>query len=63
MDEDEEAARKARAEYVLGEDLSALSIEELEERITAYESEITRLRQVIDKKQRVRSAADDFFRS
>ena len=63
MDLDDEDAKKAVAEYAVGEDLDTLSIEELHERITAYEAEIARLRQMIDEKQRVKSAADDFFRN
>ena len=51
------------AEYAVGEDLDALSIEELQERITAYESEIARLRQMIDEKHRVKTDADAFFRN
>jgi uncharacterized small protein (DUF1192 family) len=63
MDLDDEDVKKAVADYSVGEDLSALSIEELHERITAYESEITRLRQMIDEKQQVKSDADAFFRN
>lgn len=60
---DDEDAKKATEDYVVGEDLDALSIEELHERITAYEAEIARLRQMIDDKQRVKSDADAFFRN
>ncbi len=60
---DDEDAKKAIADYIVGEDLDALSIEELHERITAYEGEIARLRQMIDEKQRVKTDAAAFFRN
>ncbi len=63
MDLDDEDVKKAVAAYSVGEDLDALSIEELQDRITAYESEIARLRQMIDEKHRVKNDADAFFRN
>ena len=63
MNFDDEDVRKAVAEYQVGEDLSTLSIEELEARITAYESEIARLRQMIGEKHQVKNDADAFFRN
>ena len=63
MDLDDDEAKKAVAEFRIGEDLGALSIEELHERITAYGVEIDRLRQMIDEKKRVKTDADAVFRS
>lgn len=63
MDLDDEDRKKAVAEFVVGEDLDSLSIEELGERISAYEAEIARLRQMIDEKHNVKSAADAFFQN
>lgn len=63
MDINEEDAKKRVDGYRVGEDLDALSIEELHERIAAYEAEITRLRLTIDEKHQVKNDADAFFRS
>ena len=49
--------------HVIGENLDAISVAELEHRIQALESEISRLRAEIAKKQASRSAADAFFRN
>ena len=56
-------APKKPANMVIGENLDAISVAELEQRIQALESEIIRLRAEIDKKQASRSAADAFFRN
>ena len=61
MDLDE--APKKPANMVIGENLDAISVAELEQRIQALESEIARLRIEIAKKQASRNAADAFFRS
>ena len=60
--DDLEQPRKP-AGIVLGEDLSTLSIEELEARISACESEIDRLRAALAAKRHSQAAADNFFRS
>ena len=60
--QDEEAPKKP-ANMVIGENLDAISVAELEQRIKALDSEITRLRAEIAKKQASRSAADAFFRN
>ncbi|NND49405.1 MAG: DUF1192 domain-containing protein [Rhizobiales bacterium] len=62
MEDDLEPGRK-RQEIVLGEDLATLSIDELNDRISACESEIARIRNAIDEKQRSQAAASTFFRS
>ncbi|HLA02004.1 MAG TPA: DUF1192 domain-containing protein [Aestuariivirga sp.] len=61
MDLDDEP--KKPANMVIGENLDAISVAELEQRIQALESEIVRLRAEIAKKQDSRSAADAFFRN
>ena len=56
-------APKKPANMVIGENLDAISVAELEQRIQALDSEITRLRAEIARKQAGRSAADAFFRT
>ena len=58
----DDAPRKP-ANMVIGENLDAISVAELEQRIQALDSEITRLRAEIARKQASRSAADAFFRT
>ena len=48
---------------VIGENLDAISVAELEQRIQALDSEIIRLKAEIAKKQASRTAADAFFRN
>ena len=54
---------KKPANMVIGENLDAISVAELEQRIQALESEIVRLKAEIAKKQASRNAADAFFRN
>ena len=54
-------APKKPANMVIGENLDAISVAELEQRIQALKSEIVRLKAEIAKKQASRSAADAFF--
>lgn len=61
MDLDDEP--KKPANMVIGENLDAISVAELEQRIQALESEIMRLKAEIAKKQASRDAADAFFRN
>jgi uncharacterized small protein (DUF1192 family) len=56
-------APKKPANMVIGENLDAISVAELEQRIQALESEIIRLKAEIAKKQASRNAADAFFRN
>jgi uncharacterized small protein (DUF1192 family) len=56
-------APKKPANMVIGENLDAISVAELEHRIQALDSEIIRLRAEIAKKQASRNAADAFFRN
>ena len=48
--------------HELGQDLSALSVDELNERIELLEREIARLVEARAKKEASRAAADAFFR-
>jgi uncharacterized small protein (DUF1192 family) len=61
MDPDEPTKKKA--DMVIGENLEAISLAELEQRIHALESEIQRVRAEIGRKLASRNAADAFFRS
>lgn len=47
---------------ILGEDLSLLSIEEIEERIAACRREVERLEAALSDKRASRAAADSVFR-
>jgi uncharacterized small protein (DUF1192 family) len=59
---EEEDAPKKHPNMVIGENLDAISVAELEHRIEALDSEIARLRAEITRKQASRTAADAFFR-
>lgn len=59
---DEEQVRPKKKAHEIGEDLAALSVDELKERIEALKAEIERLEAAIRSKQATRSAADTFFR-
>ena len=58
---DEQPLRRSFGHEV-GQDLSTLSIEELEERIGLLEQELVRLREVRDRKEDSRAAASAFFK-
>ncbi len=65
MDTDDLEPRKRRGEALAAlarEDLSLLGIEELQERITALETEIMRIRGQLERKHGTRSAAEALFR-
>jgi uncharacterized small protein (DUF1192 family) len=59
---DEPVRPKART-HELGQDLSALSIEELDERVALLEAEIARLKEVRASKEASRHAASAFFKN
>jgi uncharacterized small protein (DUF1192 family) len=59
---DEEPRPKPARPHEIGQDLSALSVAELETRIEALKAEIARLEQARASKQAQKSAADAFFR-
>ena len=54
---------KPKANMVIGENLDAISIAELEQRIITLDSEIARLRAEIVKKQASKAAAASYFKN
>ena len=59
--DDEDRPRK-KITHEIGQDLTLLSVAELNERIVLLRAEIARLEADITKKQSSRSAADQFFK-
>ena len=53
---------KPKPNIVIGENLDAMSVAELAQRITALDSEISRVKVEIAKKQASKAAAAGFFR-
>ena len=53
---------RPKPNMVIGENLDDISVAELEQRISALDSEITRIRAEIAKKQTSKAAAAAFFR-
>lgn len=62
MDLDDLQPRKKLPDIVLGEDISAFSAHELEQRITRLDSEIARCREAIAARNATKSAAENFFK-
>jgi uncharacterized small protein (DUF1192 family) len=62
IDLDELIPRKPKAETVIGEDLSAMSVHELEARIANLEAEIARSKDALRARAATKSAADGFFK-
>lgn len=63
MDRDDPETRpRPRPAHVIGQDLAAISVDELEERIGLLEAEIERLRAEARRKQASRAAAGAFFK-
>ena len=60
IDEDERPKKKIAHE--IGQDLTLLSVKELDERVALLNEEIARLEADKGKKQAQRSAADQFFK-
>ncbi|HUN99011.1 MAG TPA: DUF1192 domain-containing protein [Bradyrhizobium sp.] len=60
--EDDDRPRK-KVSHEIGQDLSLLSVEELNERIALLTSEIDRLREAATKKRASKEAANSFFKS
>lgn len=60
--EDDDKPRK-KISHEIGQDLSLLSVEELNERISLLTSEIERLQAAATKKRASREAANSFFKS
>jgi uncharacterized small protein (DUF1192 family) len=62
IDLDELAPRKPKHDVILGEDLSAFSAHELENRIAALEAENLRSKDALRARSATRNAADAFFK-
>ena len=62
MELDDLQPRKKLPDIVLGEDISALSANELEKRIARLEEEIARCAAAIKDRQATKSAAESFFK-
>ncbi|TAK48421.1 MAG: DUF1192 domain-containing protein [Xanthobacteraceae bacterium] len=62
IDTDDERPRK-KVSHEIGQDLSLLSVEELEQRIALLTAEIERLASALTMKRATRAAADRFFKS
>jgi uncharacterized small protein (DUF1192 family) len=60
MDDDDRPRKKVSHE--IGQDLSLLSVEELNERIALLTSEIERLKEAAGNKRASKDAADSFFK-
>ena len=58
----DDLAPKKKPAMVVGEDLSAISVAELEQRIQDLDAEIQRIRMEIAAKQASKAAANAFFR-
>jgi uncharacterized small protein (DUF1192 family) len=62
MNENDDLRKSPAYAHLIGEDLSTLSIEELQARIKVLETEIMRLNAAITTKNASRLAADQFFK-
>jgi uncharacterized small protein (DUF1192 family) len=60
--EDDDRPRK-KITHEMGQDLSLLSVEELNERIALLTSEVERLQAAVTKKRASKEAANSFFKS
>ena len=61
--DDEDGRPPKKAAHEVGQDLSALSVEELTERIALLRGEIARIEAAMTMKRATRDAADRFFKS
>ena len=60
--EDDDRPRK-KITHEIGQDLSLLSVEELNERIALLSSEVERIKEAVAKKRASRDAANNVFKS
>ena len=60
---DEDDRPKKKITHEIGQDLSLLSVEELNERIALLKSEIARLEEAASKKRASKDAANAFFKT
>ena len=58
----EDDAPKRKIRHEIGQDLSDLSLTEIDDRVALLRSEIERLEQMRESKSKSRNAADAFFR-
>nr|WP_274423860.1 DUF1192 domain-containing protein [Chelativorans sp. YIM 93263] len=58
----EEETESGLPGYIIGQELSTLSVEELNQAITLLKDEIARLEQALGTKKGTRAAAESFFR-
>ena len=58
----EDDAPKRKTRHEIGQDLSDLSLTEIDDRVALLRAEIERLEQMRESKSRSRNAADAFFR-
>jgi len=59
---DEDDRPKKKLVHEIGQELALLSVEEINDRISLLNDEITRLQDALAKKRASRSAADQFFK-
>jgi uncharacterized small protein (DUF1192 family) len=59
---EEDDRPKKKIAHEIGQDLALLSVEELNDRISLLDAEITRLQTALASKRASRSAADQFFK-
>ena len=62
VDLDELMPRKPKLEVVIGQDITALSVIELEARIAALEGEIDRTREALKARNATKQAAQSIFK-
>ena len=63
MSGDDDARPRKKSAHEVGQDLSLLSVEELDERIALLTAEIERLQEASTKKRASRDAANQFFKT
>ena len=59
---EDDASPRAKITHLIGQDLSLLSIEEIDERIAQLQAEITRLSEARSAKIKTQAAADALFK-
>lgn len=63
MHDDESGRPRPKPSHEIGQDLSLLSVSELDERVALLEAEIRRLKAARQAKDAAKGAADAFFRT
>lgn len=63
MSGDDDARARKKPAHEVGQDLSLLSVEELDERIALLTAEIERMQEASTKKRASRDAANQFFKT